>query len=441
MSAATAGATVVGAGILLRQLVILSAVLRSARYLGQPTVPADPGTAGSAPQFVIVVPVLRETTILAETVAHLQRLIAGRQAWIVVVTTAREAIEAASASGGSQPGTVVMAEQFAATATVIHVHSDDPAGVKGDQLNAAARHIAALLDAPAENVFLVCYDADSRPPLDSLGRFTDAITSHPEASVFHQSARFERRPTRSSCPWPVWAMIGHGLGEGAALRANRFVLGFEIPRLRNRSAAHPVKRRLCSYVYAHVTGHGLCLRLSLLLEHPFPSHSPLEDMHYSFVLGSWNLPMIAVPSLDHAEVPPTVAGQVTQASRWFFGPARFHRYLRDPATQTGWRARLLAASALGSAIEWLGCAIVPPATILLLIAPGATRWLAGTLLITYITQLLITEAAMGAPALGRRRMARVLLCPAATVLFGVGGILGAVHLLTGGTGAGKTERL
>ncbi len=74
-------------------------------------------------------------------------------------------------------------------------------------------------------------------------------------------------------------------GAGA-LRANRFVLGYEIPRLLNRSAqVSAVRRALCSGVYAHVTGHGLCVRLSLLQKLPFPARSPLEDMHYSFILA------------------------------------------------------------------------------------------------------------------------------------------------------------
>ncbi|HUZ26193.1 MAG TPA: hypothetical protein VMV07_20760 [Streptosporangiaceae bacterium] len=41
-----------------------------------------------------------------------------------------------------------------------------------------------------------------------------------------------------------------------------------------------MKRALCSGVDAHVTGHGLCVRLSLLEKLPFPARSPLEDMHY-----------------------------------------------------------------------------------------------------------------------------------------------------------------
>jgi hypothetical protein len=227
-----------------------------------------------------------------------------------------------------------------------------------------------------------------------------------------------------------------------ALRANRFVLGFELPRLLNRTgSAGRWKRRVGSYVYAHVTGHGLCIRLSALRQVPLPARSPLEDMHYSFILCSRNAPMIPISSLDRAEVPDTPARHVQQAARWFFGPARALRYLRDPATRRGLRAWLLAASALGSAAEWIGCALVPP---LLLVAAWYTYplglGLAVAVVGVYAAQLLLTETCLGGRDRLPRRIVRVLTCPIETLLHGIGGILGAINLTRGGTGIGKTER-
>jgi hypothetical protein len=230
--------------------------------------------------------------------------------------------------------------------------------------------------------------------------------------------------------------------DAGALRANRFVLGFEIPRLVNRSAqVSNMKRVLCSGVYAHVTGHGLCIRLSLLEKLPFPARSPLEDMHYSFILGSRGLPMIAVPSLDVAEVPGTVAAQIQQAARWFFGPARFARYLNDPATQSGWRAKMMAASAFGSAAEWVGCAVIP-ALICVLIAVGSpiVRITAASYAAICVVQIALTEAWLGRSGHPIARLARVAAFPLAFAVHGTGGILGWVRLLAGGSGAGKTER-
>jgi len=164
-------------------------------------------------------------------------------------------------------------------------------------------------------------------------------------------------------------------------------------------------------------------------------------MHYSFYLGSRDLPMVAVPSLDRAEVPDTPTAQILQAARWFFGPARALRYLRDPATRRGPRAAIQAASALGSAGEWLGCAFIPPLTLVVAWhADGLVRAVALAAIAVYLAQLVLTDAGLGAPTTALRRFIRVLACPLATMLFGIGGFIGTVRLVKGGSGIGKTER-
>jgi Glycosyl transferase family group 2 len=194
-------------------------------------------------------------------------------------------------------------------------------------------------------------------------------------------------------------------------------------------------------VYAHVTGHGLCVRLSLLKRLPFPTCSPLEDMHYSFILCSRSMPMIAVPSLDSAEVPDTITAQLQQAARWFFGPARFVRYLKDPAARPGWRATMTAASALGSAAEWVGCAIVP-ALVAVLIAAGTppVRVTAGCYVAVCAVQVALTEVWLGAPGPPGARLARAAAFPLACGVHGAGGVLGWIRLLGGASDARKTER-
>jgi hypothetical protein len=432
---------VVGAGVL-RQAFVLSAIVRSGRFLhhGQDERPSRTGSE-ETPRFFIVVPVLREAAILPTAIGHFRALTHGYPATVVIVTTAREAAEAGGHLAAAD--TIALAERLAGKGCCVHLHYPDRQGLKGDQLNYAAACCAGMLPdgVPSSKAFLICYDADSRPPPDSLARFTRAIADNPGADVFHQSSRFEFRPPQPPAGGPFRRLRGVVCDAGA-LRANRFVLGFEIPRLLNRSVqVSAVKRALCSGVYAHVTGHGLCVRLSLLDRLPFPARSPLEDMHYSFILGSRGLPMVAVASLDAAEVPGTVTVQVQQAARWFFGPARFTRYLNDPAGRPGWRARMMAASAFGSAAEWIGCAFVP-AVICTLIAVGspAVRVAAACYGAICAVQLALTEAWLGTPRQPGARLARAAAFPLACAVHGAGGVLGWVVLLAGGSGAGKTER-
>jgi hypothetical protein len=426
-----------------RQLFVLSAIVRSNQFLR--SAPAGLPRAAAqelvAPAFFIVLPVLREGAILRQAVAHFQALARGHAAQVIVVTTAREA---AGAQQQQHDGdTIALADELARAGKCVHVHYPDPRGLKADQLNYAAAYCITALPSGASpsQAFLVCYDADSRPPQCSLGCFTSAIAESPEVDVFHQSSRFESRPSGPAAGGLV-TRLRLAICDAGALRANRFVLGFEIPRLINRSPrASAIKRAACSGVYAHVTGHGLCVRLSLLERLPFPARSPLEDMHYSFILGSRGLPIIAVPSLDSAEVPGSVTAQLHQAARWFFGPARFARYLKDPATFRGWRARAMAASAFGSAGEWLACAVTPALLVVLVAAgSGPVRSAAGAFIAICCTQVVVTEARLGAPAQFRTRLTRLIAFPLACTVHGVGGIIGAASLLAGGSGTGKTER-
>jgi hypothetical protein len=209
-------------------------------------------------------------------------------------------------------------------------------------------------------------------------------------------------------------------------------------RSRRRS---PWKRWVSSYVYTHVTGHGLCVRLSLLHDIPFPGQSPLEDMHYSFILGSRGIPMEPVHSLDRADVPLSLRLQVEQAARWFYGPGRFLEYLRDPQTARGPRAYVLALSALAICAEWLSCAVLPPSLLLLLWrAPTLLRATAGAFVLVYASQLVASDLLLGASCAHPARLARLVGYPVNCALFGVGGWIGASRLLRRDTNSGKTER-
>jgi hypothetical protein len=169
--------------------------------------------------------VLREAALLPATVEHMRTLARQHDAAVIVVTTARE--DKGSGEGKAYDDTVAVARELAAQGRCVHLHYSDPDGVKADQLNYAAAWCQASLPdgiSPAD-CFLVCYDADSRPPADSLDQFARAIGSADDADVFHQSSRFELRAPHGGTG-PSGA-LGRTACNAGALRANRFVLGFE----------------------------------------------------------------------------------------------------------------------------------------------------------------------------------------------------------------------
>jgi hypothetical protein len=219
----------------IRQLFVLSAIMRSRQFLRQSQqAPPPQAVQHDVPAtFYIVIPVLREASLLREAVTHFQALACGHGDTVLVVTTARESAEATQHAAAGD--TVGAARKLAGEGKSVHVHYPRPSGVKADQLNCAAACCTGMLPAgtPPSQAFLVCYDADSRPPKDSLAHFAQAITGNPAADVFHQSARFEFR-SRQSLARPGWRRFQEVACDAGALRANRFVLGFEIPPLPNR---------------------------------------------------------------------------------------------------------------------------------------------------------------------------------------------------------------
>ncbi|MBN1172924.1 MAG: hypothetical protein JXA67_12180 [Micromonosporaceae bacterium] len=415
-----------------RQVAITIAMVRTRRWLRRP--PPDPPITGR-PLFFLVVPVLREAAGLAATVDHLRTVAAGHQVRIVVVTSARERAEAHRHPEAAD--TIAVAQRLATMAGVTHLHHPDPQAVKADQLNLAADWCLSALDGQSPtDVFLVVYDADSRPPADSLDHFTRAVAAHPNAGVFHQSSRFVVRPSARSA-----TVLRRVLVAGGAVRASRFVLAYEIPRLRNRLHRARWRRWLAAGVYSHVTGHGMCLRLSLVAGLPLPARSPLEDMHYSFLLCSRREAMVPVASLDVAEVPASLSTQFGQLTRWVAGPARLRRYLADPATRRGLLARVLACSAAGITAGWLSCAVLPAVLLGLLAAGDAvSRLLVAAMLFVCLMQLLLVNDAWGRHAAGPGRLAGLVAYPVVCTVFGVAGLVGVLRLWRGGDGAGKTER-
>ncbi len=168
----------IAAGVLVRQCFVLVAIIRSACFLraGRTPVQEPASQEEHGPTFFVLVPMLRETAIVADAVSHFQAMTEGHPAQLVVVTTEREAAHEPSAEGAITTGTIV--EGLAAGGKLLHLHYPDPHGIKADQVNFATDDCATLLgDAAASNAFVVVYDADSRPPLDSLARFEHAIAA------------------------------------------------------------------------------------------------------------------------------------------------------------------------------------------------------------------------------------------------------------------------
>jgi hypothetical protein len=389
-----------------RHAVVLANHVRVARYLDAPAPHSDGGThIGCA----VVLPLLDEETTIPSAVAHFRTLLRPGRDRLLLVTSEREA-------GGRASRTAQAAAGWADGEVIIHLHAPDPAGLKGDQVNVAAGFLADLVPRGGHGrQLVVIYDADSRPTPTSLREFAATAALEPSTSVFHQSAVF--RPRARVAP-----RLTRALAEGAALRANRYVVSYEIPRLLSRSSsAGALQSRAARWTFGHVTGHGLGLRLNWLLARPLPSRTPMEDLVYSFGLAVDRVPVRALRSLDCSDVPVSPAEQHRQSERWFRGPASVLSPCRT-AGHSDEPCTAVKVSALLICLEWLSCAVAPPILLWAARAPEPTmRRLARAFML-----LVLAEAASAEIILAPRRplagrIAAVAMFVPASVAFGAAG--------------------
>ncbi|RQQ44464.1 glycosyltransferase [Burkholderia stagnalis] len=414
---------------IIRNSCLLLAIFRSWRFISSAT-DTSRLRSETSKRFLVLIPMLRETSNIESAVNHFNAFTRIADVQVVVITTERERV---GTTVTSNTDTIAMAARLASAGRCLHIHYPHQEGLKGDQLNYAMARLAGQIgDTQLQHTFGLIYDADSRPRPDTLEAFNAAIDRHPDANIFHQSSIFQvRRGSRSMTDFSTL------LAGAGALRANRFVFAHELRKLLNR-----VKGRSHAYrIYTHVTGHGLCARLSFLLHHPFPARTPIEDMEFSFELCVRGELMIPVKSLDNAEVPLNPKEEFRQLSRWYAGPGRFLSYFRRYRHQSPLGAFQLSASAALISLEWLSCAFVTPFIIWALLAcdSAAVKSLVATYCGIVLMQLLTVRFFLNKMEV-ETSFAQIAFYPISCMLFGLAGILGALRIAANTVDNGKTER-
>lgn len=345
----------------------------------------EPGPAGQDVRFTVVVPLLREQSLIGGLAARLTAL-AGTYSGtrVALVTTeaeyaarehgAQRAAELAGAlAAGARPGQVVsrflgllpaatlealagaargqdrvrcaeladaalaacrptpeLAAELAAGSNVIaHYHYPRPDGGLVQQLNYAIRAEtgrAREAGDSLERLFLVIYNADSRPHPGTLRAAAALIAGRQNAPggparLIQQSAVFTANIDSLGGGLPGTVLAGAGWLQ------SRWTLSREIPRLRRQAAAARAGRRLLPL--AHCVGHGLMIRADLYEElGGLPESTVNEDLALGYLACAAGIPIDPLPLLEEADTPVTVGSWLGQARQWF---ASYPQYPRAAA--------------------------------------------------------------------------------------------------------------
>ncbi len=325
------------------------------------------------PFIVLILPLLREQQILADTVGYFSCLAKHYgQTVVVLVTTEREHHEPdpARATDPLRPSTIDMARTLAADApagVVRHLHYPDADGVMVHQVNFAAYAELARLAADGVNsqqVWVAVYNADSRPHPATLDVVADLAGDAPKSGprIVQQSALF----TSNLHAFPPGAQ--GAVLAGAALLQSRWTLAREVPRLR-RQARQARRSGVRWPRLAHCVGHGLFIRGDeFLASGGLPTEPMNEDLAFGYFACANGTPIDPMPLLEHGDAPTALAGVVRQARQWFWSYTEYPLFARLAAARSVGDRRTrawLVAQGLARGALWLGQSPAVAATLAL----------------------------------------------------------------------------
>ena len=443
-------------------------VRTSLRWLrrGQAATSTDRTVDGDL-RFLLVVPLLREQRVIAETAATFVALARGHPgSTVLLVTTEREQAEradgetrlcaladaladetpigalmdrfggvlprdrleqlgqevsglahevclaAARTSFGAVPTTAALAAGLAATEPLLtHHHYPRPDGTMADQINDAVAEELDRLERDRaidpSSVYVGIYNADSRPEPSTLRSAANTV------------ARLGR--TRWGAPRVMQqsglfvanldafdrARSGWYL-RGAALLQTRWSLAHEIPAWRRQSHAARAGRpaRL-----AHCTGHGLFIRADEFRRWDgLPTNTMNEDLAFGFLLSAARVPIDPIPAIEWADSPETIRQVVRQKRQWFWSYIDHPQIVRMAARRrlgSRWtRARLATHGAL-QGVAWLATTPAIAGTLVLPVL-RPRRWTAALSIVALASYLALPFALIAAELRRRQRRDRHL---------------------------------
>lgn len=318
---------------------------------------AQPVGGGGPPHVVVILPMLREQRIIAETVGYFAKLAESCPVAVslAVVTTAREHAERDRFGGARSTNELaagLVAELRTAGVAAQHYDYPDPGGTMAHQVNYAAHgeiQRLAAAGASQEQVWVALYNADSRPHPDTIAALAARVSGDEQVRVVQQSAIFTANV-------PQLLAQGRLVAAGAGLLQTRWTLAREIPRLR-RQARHARRGSRWPHL-AHCVGHGLFIRADeFTARGGLPVETMNEDLAFGYLACAAGTPIEALPLLELAETPGSVPALVRQGRQWFWSYPEYPAFAALAGRQglgTRWRRAGLTVQGLARGGLWLG---------------------------------------------------------------------------------------
>ncbi len=203
------------------------------------------------------------------------------------------------------------------------VHYPYTKGEMAHQLNFCVNHIKKERK---ENCYISVYNADSKPNLDTfIALGNSALEEKEKHGVFPEA--FQQISAYCQNYLEYDNSLRGLLLKASSIVQTRWGLGKEIPMLIKQTKfwdRHPDKKlNFLEKIFeppAYCVGHGMCIRLDVLLDVGlFPTEVLVEDMTLGYYLTLNKIAIRPIPALENVENPDTISMLIKQKASWFWG--------------------------------------------------------------------------------------------------------------------------
>lgn len=185
-------------------------------------------------------------------------------------------------------------------------------GVVAHQINYAVKSLNAI----QSKDYIGIYNADSRPPLDTLIQAEHAIEGHHVPPVIQQSSLFMLNASNTTNKGYAW--------KANALHQTMWTLKHEVTMLRRQSKyalkSNLSTSRLGKFLYTRFTVcvcHGLFVNASYYKKMPLPEDAVIEDTSYGLLQSLNKTPVLPLYALENSESPTSLTSVIRQKRTWF----------------------------------------------------------------------------------------------------------------------------
>jgi hypothetical protein len=282
---------------------------------------STPASVDPALTFVVLVPLLREQSIVEGLLGRMEALdwSAAADYQVAFITTSRE-----DGTGKTTADVLEHALRRSANPRFVHLHCDTGSDTsKADQLNFALRQLG-LTGARDQNVFIGVYDADSSPDPRTLTYLAARVQQTPDLKAIQQVPLYFQNVRDQRSVRGLYLMT-------RPVHNALFALTVEVPSMRRQPRVFAAPRRSARRVLggwlSHGLGHGQFFRLDVVSD--FGGFQPPScDTQFGHALAFCGVPIHAHPMLDVGETPESVSVLMRQGVVWFNSMNTFWRTKR-----------------------------------------------------------------------------------------------------------------